>query len=170
MEFLEASALVHKHYPKIKFFLVGPIASEGKQAISLSIIQSYSQHVQYLGRRNDVPALLSIADLVVLPSYYREGIPRILLEAGALGCPIITTDMPGCREIVKDGWNGWVTKPRDAKILADAIIKATRIPRETLKKIGMNSCLYIERNFSLDVVCNAYENIYLECLNKSQNS
>jgi len=170
LEFLKAAALVHKDHPKIKFFLVGPITSEGKQAVPLSIIQSFSDHVQYLGIRNDAPALLSLADLVVLPSYYREGIPRILLEAGALGCPIITTDMPGCREIVKDGWNGWLTKPRDSKILADTIIKAIRFPKETLKKIGMNSCSYIRRDFSLDVVCNAYENIYMECLNKSQNT
>lgn len=78
--------------------------------------------VEFLGHRDDMPALLAESDIVVLPSYY-EGTPRNLIEAAAAGLPLIATDVPGCREVVRHGCNGLLVPPRDASALAAAIVQ-----------------------------------------------
>ncbi|MGH8608164.1 MAG: glycosyltransferase family 4 protein, partial [Gammaproteobacteria bacterium] len=80
-------------------------------------------NVTLLGHVQDMPALMATADMVVLPSYYREGLPRTLIEAAAAGLPIVTTDAPGCREVVEDGVNGFVVPARNGAALAAAIRK-----------------------------------------------
>jgi len=106
-----------------KFILVGPI----EKGSPLSVPQEYlrekekSENFQWLGFRKDIKEILALSDLVVLPSYYREGIPRSLLEAMALEKPIITTNSAGCKEVVEDGKNGYLIPIKDSKALADAI-------------------------------------------------
>jgi glycosyltransferase involved in cell wall biosynthesis len=162
LQYLEAARRIQQCRDDIDFVLVGPLSSEGKQAISPSIIRSYSHEVHYLGERKDVPELLSAANCFVLPSYYREGVPRVLLEAGYMGVPLVTTDMPGCREVVKNGWNGWLIPPRQVRPLADAIIKT--IDMEELDRItfGLRSKEFIKNEFSLEYVLKAYTDIYAD--------
>lgn len=164
VEFLEAGRRILHSRDDIAFVLVGPLASEGKQAISKSIIDSYSEQVHYLGVRQDIPELINLCDCFVLPSYYGEGVPRVLLEAGWQGASIVTTDMPGCREIVKDGWNGWLIPPREIPALADAIVKTIDMDAEERSRFGQNSRKYIEEEFSLECVFNAYTNLYKNAL------
>lgn len=78
--------------------------------------------MHYLGFKDDIQAYMRAADVVALPSKYREGIPRSLIEALGLGKVIVTTDMPGCRETVIDGWNGFVCKPGDVMAFVSAIL------------------------------------------------
>ena len=80
-----------------------------------------SGYINYLGVMTDVRGLIAKADVVVLPSYYKEGVPRSLLEAMAMGKPIITTDMPGCRETVVHNLNGLLIPPRNVKALVEAM-------------------------------------------------
>ncbi|MCA9182078.1 MAG: glycosyltransferase family 4 protein, partial [Planctomycetales bacterium] len=121
-EFLVAArAVKQKLGSQVHFLLVGPLASEGRQAVDAQMIKSYRDAVQYLGPRQDISDLLAVSHLFVLPSYYREGVPRVLLEAGAMRLPLLTTDMPGCREVVRDGINGRIVPPRNAHQLAAAI-------------------------------------------------
>lgn len=164
LQYLEAARRIQQCRDDIDFVLVGPLSSEGKQAISPSIIRSYSNEVHYLGERKDVPELLSAANCFVLPSYYREGVPRVLLEAGYMGVPLVTTDMPGCREVVKNGWNGWLIPPRQVRPLADAIIKT--IDMEELDRItfGLRSKEFIKNEFSLECVLKAYTDIYSDSI------
>lgn len=82
--------------------------------------------VKYLGYRSDILDIFRLADVVVLPSFYREGVPRSLIEALACDCFVITTDMPGCREVVIDGWNGYLVKPQDSLSLVSALLKVDR--------------------------------------------
>ena len=82
--------------------------------------------VDWLGYRSDLPRIIEEADIVCLPSYYREGIPMILLKGASAGKPLVTTDTPGCREIVRDGKNGLLVPPRDPAALADALEKLLR--------------------------------------------
>lgn len=160
VEFLEASRCILQFRNDIDFVLVGPLASEGKQAISKAIIEKYSEEVHYLGERKDIPELLNISDCFVLPSFYREGVPRVLLEAGWQGVPIVTTDMPGCREIVKDGWNGWLIPPRKVPALAEAIVKTVDMDAAEQTLFGQRSKEYIKEEFSLECVFSAYTGIY----------
>ncbi|MGO4816692.1 glycosyltransferase, partial [Cupriavidus sp. 2MCAB6] len=108
---LEAASLVRKVRPGVRFLLVGPRESEGPFAVAQDEIDRQAPHVMALGARKDVPALLALAELFVLPTEYREGIPRVLLEAGLAGLPIVTTDMPGCSDVVTHHWNGLLVPP-----------------------------------------------------------
>lgn len=162
LQYLEAARYIQQFRNDIDFVLVGPLSSEGNQAISPSIIDSYSNDVHYLGERKDVPELLYSSNCFVLPSYYREGIPRVLLEAGYMGVPLITTDMPGCREVVKNGWNGWLIPPRQVRPLADAIVKTIDMDEVDRITFGLRSKEFITKEFSLECILKAYTDLYSE--------
>jgi glycosyltransferase involved in cell wall biosynthesis len=119
--------------------------------------------VHYLGPRNDVPALLAISDILVLPSYYREGVPRILLEGGAMGLPLITTNMPGCKDVVREGWNGLLVPTKDAHALSEAIIRLLG-SRDERVSMGARSRRHVLENFTLEAVADALAEIYLGLL------
>jgi glycosyltransferase involved in cell wall biosynthesis len=158
-EYLEAATMVRRHRPDIAFLLVGPIAGEGRQAVPLDEIRRAGASVRYLGPRSDVPALLSAADMFVLPTYYREGVPRVLLEAAALGLPLITTDMPGCRDVVQHEWNGLIVPPRSAPALADAVLRLADAP-ESRATMGARAREHVSSHFTLDRVADGYAAIY----------
>ena len=115
---LEAAAMVHAARPGVRFLLVGPRESEGPLAVTQTEIDRHAPYVVAIGRRSDIPALLGLADVFAFPTEYREGIPRALLEASLAGLPIVATDMPGCNDVVRDGWNGFLVPPRAPGILA----------------------------------------------------
>lgn len=164
LEFLETAKKLSQQ-SNIKFVLVGPLGSEGKQAIEKKTIEYYSQYVNYIGSVSNVVKVLAASDMFVLPTYYREGLPRILLEAGALGLPLITTDMPGCRDVVKDGWNGFLVPTRDSNALANAVKKLAD-NKELREEMGAKNPIFIKNNFSLSQVSGAYTDIYNKLLNK----
>jgi glycosyltransferase involved in cell wall biosynthesis len=163
-EYLQAARRARQLVENAVFLLVGPVASEKRQAVSLEEINAFENDVRYLGPRTDVPALLAISDLFVLPSYYREGVPRVLLEAANAGLPIITTDMPGCRDVVKSGWNGWIVPPRNVEELASAMIGALKTDKLTLRAMGERGRTRVEKEFGLEGVADAYADIYLLAL------
>lgn len=160
VEYLKAAReIVQSGNRNVRFLLIGPLASEGKQAVSRSVIDEYREFVQYLGPRKDIPKILGMTDVFVLPSYYREGVPRVLLEAGAMGLPIVTTNMPGCREVVRDGINGRLVQPRDSTQLAKAIQELINSP-ETRIMMGRESVSWVKENFDLSLVVSKYCDIY----------
>lgn len=158
-EFLAAAAMVHAQWPEVAFLLAGPAVSEGRQAVPVEEVRRAGAFVRYLGARTDVPALLSLADVFVLPSYYREGVPRVLLEAAALGVPLITTDTPGCGDVVHHGVNGLLVPPRSAPALADAIIRLLASP-DLRARMGAWSRVRIPSQFGLDGVADGYATVY----------
>jgi len=159
LNYLEAARIVKQSLPQCHFLLIGPQSSEGSQAVSLNVIQKYSDCVDWLGSRNDVPAILSLCDIFVLPSYYREGVPRVLLEAGLKSMPLITTDMPGCRDVVIDGYDGLLVPPRDSSALAKAIIKLASDP-ELRVIMGAHAKSQVEKGFLLSSVLQSYVDVY----------
>ena len=163
-EFLQAAKKLSRE-GCVKFLLVGPRSGEGKQAVSAALLDSYSDYITYIGPVDNVCDVLSISDIFVLPTYYREGLPRILLEAGALGLPLITTDMPGCREVVKHCWNGLLVPVRDSVALALAIEKLIKNPN-LRRTMGSRNPKYIRENFDLAIVTNAYDAIYKKLLRR----
>jgi N,N'-diacetylbacillosaminyl-diphospho-undecaprenol alpha-1,3-N-acetylgalactosaminyltransferase len=125
VEFIEAAKRVEVD----AHFLLAGDAAWGRDAIPVREIEAMQPaNLQWLGFRNDVRELLALADTVVLPSYYREGVPRVLLEALAMGKPLVTTDMPGCRETVEEGRNGYLVPARDVAELTASIDRLLRDP------------------------------------------
>jgi glycosyltransferase involved in cell wall biosynthesis len=116
--------------------------------------------IEWIGHVDGIERWIASSTLVVLPSY-REGVPRILLEAAAMGKPIVCTDVPGCREVVEDGRNGLRVRPRDAKALAAAIDALLRNPelRKTMGEAGRSKVL---REFSEDQVLGSTLGVYRE--------
>lgn len=121
-EFVEAAGRLKRKGVQARFILVGRRDEHNPAAIPESRLKEWGQEgvVEWWGHREDMPAVYAAAMLVVLPSY-REGLPKVLLEAAACGKAIVATDVPGCREIVRDRFNGLLVAPRDSTALAAAI-------------------------------------------------
>jgi glycosyltransferase involved in cell wall biosynthesis len=125
MEFCAAAREVRKRYPKARFVAVGPHDPALMQAVSHSDFTAWKREgiVEFVGSVDDVRPYLAACTVFVLPSYYREGIPRSALESLATGRAVITANTPGCRETVRDGENGFLVPPRDPAALSRAMIK-----------------------------------------------
>jgi glycosyltransferase involved in cell wall biosynthesis len=124
-EYVDAARMVRRNWPDARFVLMGEVGVANRTAIPLSEVEAWIEEgvIQHREPVSDVRPHIAEADFVVLPSY-REGLSRVLLEAAAMGRPIVTTDVTGCRDIVRDGENGFLCKPRDAQSLAAALEKA----------------------------------------------
>lgn len=127
-EYVAAARLLRARWGDARFRLVGFLDVANRTAIAAEEVQGWVAEglIEYLPPVDDVRPLVSKADFVVLPSY-REGLSRVLLEAAALGRPIVTTDVPGCRDIVSDGVNGFLCAPRSAEALAGALERAAAV-------------------------------------------
>lgn len=156
---LQAAAIAHKRRPSAKFVLVGPFETEGRAAVSRAAIERHAEYVIALGPRSDVPALLRAADLFVLPTQLREGIPRTLLEAAVAGCPIVTTRMPGCADVIKDGWSGLLVPPKRPALLAEKILFHLE-NKEAARAMGARAAEFARREFSLDLTVERYRAAY----------
>jgi glycosyltransferase involved in cell wall biosynthesis len=122
-EFVAAARALRACGIRARFVLLGEPDYGHPSAVPLPTLQRWHDtgDVEWLGWRHDVPALMAQSHIVCLPSYYREGIPRVLVEAAASGRPIVTTDSSGCREVVRHGHNGLLVAERDVQALARAI-------------------------------------------------
>lgn len=147
-EFLEAARILTERQPNTHFLMIAPEEPADPDAVPLSYLDQFVQPnltMHFRSWRDDTHLILSTADIVVLDSYYREGVPRTLLEAMALGKPLITSDWPGCRETVQDGINGFLIPPRNAPALAEKIAMLASDPL-LRNKMGVKSRkLAIER-------------------------
>lgn len=151
-EFVEAARLLTEAGVRGRFVLVGDPDPANPGSVPESTLRSWQRlhGVEWWGRRDDIPAVLQVGHIACLPSY-REGMPKSLLEAAACGLPIVTTDAPGCREVVTNGVNGLLVPVRDAVALADALGRL--IGDEALRhRMGKQSRLRAEREFGLDTV------------------
>ena len=122
-EMVDAFATLHVKYPDCKLVIVGSPDHGNPMHVSPEYMHSENNrnNVFFWGAQTDIPAVLSAADVFIFPSYYREGIPRCLLEALAMGLPVITTDMPGCNLTVENGKNGLLIEPRSVEAIIRAV-------------------------------------------------
>ena len=134
-EFAESARIVREQMPTAEFILLGGCDARSSSVVPKEDLEAWNAEGRlcWLGEVDDVRGEMARADVVVLPSFYREGTPRSLLEAAALGKPLITTDNVGCRETVEDGVTGLLVPMRDAQALADAMLKLARDPELRLK-------------------------------------
>jgi glycosyltransferase involved in cell wall biosynthesis len=156
---LEAAALVHRCRPGVRFLLVGPRESEGPFAVTQAEIDRHAPYVLAVGPRSDVPALLGIADVFAFPTEYLEGVPRALLEAAVAGRPIVTTRMPGCTDVIRDGWNGFLVPPRDPRLMADRILDLLR-DRGAAAAMGARAARLVRTEFNLEITVARYTAVY----------
>ena len=156
-EYFEAAKSIKKKYPTVTFALLG-LQANNPSAIPLSTIEKMTQQkiIDFWGVSDNMSKILNTVDVMVLPSFYKEGIPKILIEALAKGLPIITTDNVGCRETVDDGKNGFLVGVKNAAALEGAIEKIINIPTEQLAMMGNYSRLKAEKEFDEDINHQAY--------------
>jgi glycosyltransferase involved in cell wall biosynthesis len=162
-EFVAAARDVRQRVPGAHFLLVGPADENSVDRLTPAELADVGAAVNWPGPRRDVPSVLAASDLFVLPSYLREGIPRVLLEAAAMGLPIVTTDVPGCKEVVEEGVNGFLVPGRDAAALAQAILRLAGDP-ELRRRFGEQSRRRAVTHFDLSVVVGQTRSLYQELL------
>jgi glycosyltransferase involved in cell wall biosynthesis len=140
-EFIEAARMLKGKYRSVSCNLIGFVDMHNPQGISQEQIQAWSDEgvISYHGASDNIVDVISNADCVVLPSYYREGVPKILLEAASMAKPVITTDAVGCRDAVEDGVTGFLCKTKDSQDLFDKMERILLLPegeRELMGKRG----------------------------------
>ncbi|TXK36808.1 glycosyltransferase family 4 protein [Pontibacter qinzhouensis] len=156
-EYVEAARLVKARFPEVRCQVLGAIADSNRSGISPELLAEWRQagDIEYLGFTDDVAPIVAQADCVVLPSY-REGTPRTLLEAAAMAKPLIATDVPGCREVVKDNENGLLCQVRSATDLAAKMLQLLQLSNEQLQQMGQASRKLAETKFNDRFVIDRY--------------
>jgi glycosyltransferase involved in cell wall biosynthesis len=170
VEYVEAARAVRTQNPEVQFLFLGGVDARNPSSITEAQFKAlnWDKAVQWLGEVEDVVPVIRCADIVVLPSY-REGTPRSLLEAAAMGRPLIAADVPGCREVVNHGANGLLIPARDAGALASAVLAMVRDVDE-LTKMGGASRALVEEKFDETKVIAETVSLYLDIFNGSNRT
>lgn len=165
LEFVEASRQLKALTQRAECWVVGEIAPKNPNAISKEKVLGWMdrQHIRYFGKVSDVRAFIRKVDAVVLPSY-QEGMPRALLEAMAMGKPIITTDTAGCRQTLRDNKNGLIVPVKNAKALLQAMLKMYQFSESELAEMGAESRKMVCDKFSDQQINSAYLNTIQQAL------
>ena len=160
-EFAAAAEILRGQGAEARFVVVGDAPAGNPSAVSAEDLARWREGgaVEFWGHRADMPAVLAGAHVVVLPSYYREGLPKVLLEAAACGRPVVTTDWPGCRDAIEPGETGLLVPPRDPEALADAIgrLVGDAVAR---RRMGRAARALAERAFCAREVARRHLEIY----------
>lgn len=156
-EYVEAARMVRAEHPQVRFGLLGGIGAQNRTAIPATTVEGWVAEgvVDYYPAVDDVREPMAQADVIVLPSY-REGTSRVLLEASALARPMITTDVPGCRDVVEDGVAGLLVKVRDAASLADAMRRMIAFSPAQRQAMGRAARARVERDYAEQRVIDIY--------------
>jgi glycosyltransferase involved in cell wall biosynthesis len=162
-EFLQAAALVLLSCPDTRFLSIGPSdAAVQTEFEDLASQLGISRAVDFLGMRVDMPDLYEAMDILVLPSH-REGMPTTLMEAAAMERPVVTTDIRGCRDVVRDGETGLLVPPRDPEALGAAIASLLSDP-ERRRRMGLAARCRAEKLFDQRKVFAQVETVYRQLL------
>lgn len=156
-EFARAAVIVKKRFPQASFQLLGFLDVQNRSAIGRDTIDKWEKEgiLQYLGSASDVRPFITNADCVVLPSY-REGTPRALLEAAAMGRPIVTTNVPGCRDVVENGETGLYCQVKDARNLAEKLEEIIEIGPKKREQMGKAGRKMVEQKYDDKLIVKTY--------------
>lgn len=163
LEFMAAAQEIQARYAEVSFILVGPDDRESIDRLSPVELTELKQAVAWEGPRDDISTLLNVSDIFVFPTMYREGIPRVLLEAASMRLPIITTNSPGCKDVVEDGVNGYLVPVGDPKALTHAIVQLLEHPELRIHFGRVSRDRAVER-FDLRAVADQTRSIYKQSL------
>jgi glycosyltransferase involved in cell wall biosynthesis len=164
-EFVNAARLVKKEFPEAIFLIAGELDHDNPAAVPEGILSQWieNQHVTYIGHVQDIRPVIEISDLIVLPSY-REGMPRVILEALSMGKPVITTETAGCRETVEEGKNGFLVPIKNVPELAETIRVCCRLSPERLLAMGQYSRKKALSEFDEQIIVNRFMEIINDIL------
>jgi glycosyltransferase involved in cell wall biosynthesis len=169
-EFVEAARLLKAQGIRARFVLAGMVDEENPAQITERRLRTWQDEglVEWWGHQDDMRRVLSAAHVVVLPSY-REGLPKVLLEAAACARPIVATDVPGCREVVRDGDNGILVPPKDSHALAAAIAKLVQEPA-LRARMGAQGRALVVKEFSVERIAGETLGLYRELLRQARSA
>ncbi|WP_198024844.1 glycosyltransferase family 4 protein [Bradyrhizobium sp. Cp5.3] len=164
-DFVQAAALLRKSNVAARFVLAGAPDPENPHSIPEAVLRQYHEVglVEWWGHCDNIPEIIREAAIVCLPTTYGEGIPKTLIEAAAGECPIVTYDVPGCREIVTDGVNGRLVPAGDVGQLAQALAQLVADP-EQRRRMGAQGRKLVQAEFSQEIVVAQTLAIYSELL------
>ena len=167
-DFVAAARLLRQRGSTARFVLVGTPDPGNPASVSEDQLIDWQREgcVEWWGYRADMPAVLGQAHIACLPSYYREGLPKFLIEAAAAGLPLVTTDATGCREAVNPGVNGLLVPPRDPAALAEALTRLLA-DAEWRRRFGANSRALALERFDAAKIHGETLAVYHELLNKT---
>ena len=156
--YVDSARILKKEYPHVRFKLLGFLNSENPQAINDVQMRQWVQEgtVDYLGVTQDVVPYLNTSTAIVLPSFYREGVPMTLLEGASTGRIVVTTDNTGCRETVDDGKTGFLCKVKDVQSLTECMRKIVLMTPEERTAMGLAARKKIETEFDEKLIFKHY--------------
>jgi glycosyltransferase involved in cell wall biosynthesis len=163
-EYYEAAQKIKKSYPLVTFYIVGYLQKDSKIGVTAEIMKAWEESgvIKFMDSVSDIKQILCDCDVAVLPSYYREGVPRVLIEGLAMAKPIITTDNVGCKETVIDNWNGFKIPVKNTEQLYCALEKMILLEKDEFIKFRNNSRkLAIEKFSETNIL-----KLYLDLANK----
>lgn len=160
-DLVEAARVVRRDYGDVRFRVAGESDEGNPSAIPESQIAEWEREgvVDFIGHQSDMASVIQDADIAVLPTYYPEGVPRFLLEAGAAGLALIATDIPACRAVIEDGVTGLLVPPRAPSELAKAIAQIAADPSER-RRLGAAARKHVESHFAEEAVVDRYLKLY----------
>ena len=163
-EFVQASKIICTDNKNVRFVLLGDIDPLNPESIKKSEISQWKEDglVEIWGYRSDMNNIIPKANIVVLPSYYGEGLPKVLIEAAACGRVVITTDHPGCKDAITQK-TGVLIPIKNSEALADAIRDLLQNPQKAIK-MGEAGRELAEQNYSIEKVCKKHIKIYKDLL------
>ena len=157
-EYIEAARAIKKENLNANFWVLGLLDFQNLTAIKSEDMQQWIDEgiIDYLGKTDRVEKYIREADCIVYPSYYREGVPRSLLETAAMGKPIITTENVGCKEVVENGYNGYKIPVKNSQALTQAMQQFIGLSEKEKNQLGQNSRKLAEEKFDEKFVIEAY--------------
>ncbi len=163
-EFVQAARLINANSQKARFVLAGAPDPENPASIPTAQLKDWHNAgiIEWWGQQDDMPSIYSQAQVVCLPSY-REGLPKVLLEAGASGKPVVATDTIGCRNIIKNRENGLLVNARNSDDLANAINKLLDDP-DLRKSMGARGREIVEKEYSEEIIVNSTLALYQDMM------
>lgn len=164
-QFVDAARIVKNEHPNTEFWLIGSVDPDNPNSVTQKEVDQWVEEgvISALGHRDDIPTLFSQSHIVTLPSFYGEGVPKVLIEAAACGRPIVTTDNPGCRDAIIDGVTGLKVPVKDAVRLAEAYMRLLDDDR-TRCEMGRSAREYAIQEFDVNNVVTKHMDIYQELM------
>jgi len=168
-EFIEAAKNL-KNKNNLSFIVVGSLDQGNKRSVDELKLKEWEKekNIIFTGKREDVPKLLAIADVFVSPSYYREGVPRTLLEASATGLPLIGTNMPGIKDVVINNKNGITINIKNKNDISNAILKLSE-NKKMCEDFGLKSLEFAKKKYDYKIVVNEYIKFYNSLIRNKNN-
>lgn len=164
-ELIDCASFFKERKESVEFQWLGPIDTDYSQYVKKEEVLTFHNKgiINYLGFHSNVIEYINKADCIILPSYH-EGMSRVLMEALALSKPIITSNIPGCKETVIEGENGFLCEPRNSQSLIDAVEMFLNLTPEQRELMGKRSREYAERRFDVKNIINVYDALIKDIL------